>query len=159
VQEVERGVVAKNRGGPNQGNEFQIPTTREQEMTMAFDYQPPEYTHTLKNGQSITVRGLNVEDLGYLIRKHDALLGLVLEGNDNPADLIMKAPALAADIIACGAGERAAADKAARMPLGLQILLLTKIFELSMSEVDMGEFLGAVAEMLKSRKNPTPPNT
>lgn len=71
----------------------------------------------------------------------------------------MKAPALAADIIACGAGEREAAPVAATMPFALQVLFITKIFELSMQEADLGELFGGLVRMFKNQKNPPAPAT
>lgn len=124
---------------------------------MSLNYEPPRYTHALQNGQSITVSGINVEDLSYLVQKHGSLLEMVFEGGPKPVDLLMKAPALAADILACGAGDREAAPIAARMPLGLQVLLLTKIFELSMCEIEMGEFFGALVRTFRSQRNPVAP--
>lgn len=120
---------------------------------MAFDYTPPTFTVESKHG-NLTLRGLNVDDLGYLIQRHGELMNLVFEGDISVDGLLQKAPALCADMIACAAEDKAAADKAARLPLGLQLFVLTKVCELTFSEADMGNVLRLFVAAAKSASSP-----
>lgn len=80
---------------------------------MSFnDYTPPQTTLPAGAG-SITLRGLNTDDLSGLIRRHGALIESWFEGEINLAETIDKAPELVADMIACAAGEPEAVDRAA----------------------------------------------
>lgn len=117
---------------------------------MAFNYTPPTYTLNAGSAE-ITLRGLNVDDLGYLIERHGELVDLILAPAFDVGEILKRAPGLAADVIACAAEDRAAADRAATLPLGLQLTALLEVWRLSFQEVDMGEALRLFVETMAKR--------
>ena len=105
---------------------------------MSFsEYQAPTSTLETKSGP-IVLRGLNTDDISGLIQRHGALIETWFEGQIDPAQTVAAAPALVADMIACAAGQPEAVDKAASMPIGLQVLAISEVFKLTFSEVDLG---------------------
>lgn len=111
---------------------------------MSFiEFAPQKSTVRASNGSSFDVRGLNVVDFGYLVERHGELLDIWFETGITITDILNRAPALVADVIACAADERDQSEKAASLPLGLQYRALSEIFRLTFSEVDMGKVTGA----------------
>lgn len=121
---------------------------------MSFsDYKAPSTVIDTPNGDFI-VHGLSVDDLSGLIQRHGALIETWFEGDIDPAQTVIKAPALVADIIACGAGQPEDAAKAAAMPIGLQIRVFSEIAKLTFSEVDMGNALRLFVTTFAGTKQP-----
>ena len=111
---------------------------------MSFiEFAPQTSTIQASNGNSFDVRGLNVVDFGYLVEQHGELLDIWFETGVTITDILNRAPALVADVIACAADEREQSEKAASLPIGLQYRALSEIFRLTFSEVDMGKVMGA----------------
>lgn len=123
---------------------------------MSFnDYKPKEVTIETDSAE-ITLRGINSDDLSGLIQRHGALIETLFEGELDPMLIITKAPALVADMIACSAGQPDAIDKAASMPIGLQVRAISEVFKLTFNEVDMGN---AVRLFVKSFAGAIQPTT
>ena len=111
---------------------------------MSFvEFAPQKSTVRTSNGNSFDVRGLNVVDFCYLVERHGELLDIWFEAGITITDILNRAPALVADVIACAADERDQTEKAASLPLGLQYRALSEIFRLTFSEVDLGKAVGA----------------
>lgn len=125
---------------------------------MSIEFTEPSYTHTTRDGQTITVKAINMDGLSTLMQRNGELLEIVFEGGAKAADILTRAPRLAADMIAVAAGEPDAADKAARLPFPLQMILLTEIYRLTFGELDMGEGIGLFMTLFKGLKQPKPKN-
>ncbi|PLX72626.1 MAG: hypothetical protein C0607_16080 [Azoarcus sp.] len=125
---------------------------------MAFDYTPPSYTHTFSSGKTITLLPINVDNLPALIERNVELMEIVFEGGTSAAEIIRRAPRLAADLIAFSAGEPDATNKAASLPFPVQLLLLTEVYRLTFSEIPAGNAVRLLTEMFTNLKKPTPPH-
>lgn len=125
---------------------------------MSFnDYKPQQVTIET-HAAPITLRGLNVEDVTGLIRRHGALIESWFEGEIDPMHTITAAPGLVADMIACAADCPDAVDKAAQMPIGLQARAISEIFKLTFTEIEMGNAVRLFVEAFaKQPANPTNP--
>lgn len=122
---------------------------------MSFDNYQPQ-TATIKTaGGEINLRGLNVDDLSGLIYRHGGLIETWFEGEVDMVQTVAKAPALVADMIACAAGQPEAIDKAAQMPVGLQVRAISEVFRLTFSEADMGELVRLFVQKFAEAKQPT----
>lgn len=119
---------------------------------MTIDYTPETYTHTLKNGETITVRGLSLEHMGALVRDNGELMEMAFEGTGTALKVVTHAPALAAQMIALGAGDPKGIDTAARLPFPLQLVLVAEIFRLTFGEIPMGNAVRLLMEILMSLK-------
>lgn len=97
-------------------------------------------------GGKFAVRGLSLDDIAYLVRRHKASLeelydAFQAEGEPTTeaalnfvGPLVQKMPALAADAIACGAGEGGDAEAemvAAQLPFPVQVEALEHIIVLT----------------------------
>lgn len=96
-------------------------------------------------GGSFAVRGLNVDDLSYLIRKHGPSMEKAYNGfmeksagsfapedvKDFLVPLVEYAPDLLAELIACAADDMEAAPIARRLPFPQQVDALEKIARLT----------------------------
>ena len=104
---------------------------------------------------AFTLRGINVDDLGYLLEQHGESVGLLVADEPDFAGLLTMAPALVADIVAVAADEPHAADVVRRMPAPLQITLLVEVFKLTFTGVEMGNVLRLFVEAItRQPKNP-----
>lgn len=108
-------------------------------------FTPPSDTLTFPGG-SVTLRGLGLDDLVKLVRKHGAQMRPLfaeltskqtLDLADPSIDavgmkLLDTAPDLMADVIAFSAGEPDSAAQAKMLPVGVQIEALEKVFRLTL---------------------------
>lgn len=103
----------------------------------------PEATIEIPGG-SFAVRGLSLDDVAFLVRRHgDALGRLFREFTASEAELtsagvagflvplIDSMPGLVSELIACGAGEPDEAAQVRRMPFPVQIDALEKTIDLT----------------------------
>lgn len=105
-------------------------------MVSLVDIVDVKHTVTIR-GKDIEVVGINAEMLGTLIAAYpDLRLALAGKGVDmNPQDIITMGPVIVASVIAWGTGaaitDKAAEEAAAKLTLGEQLTVLTKIFEVT----------------------------
>lgn len=126
------------------------------------DLKIPEEVVEIPGG-SFAVRGLNTDDMAYLIRKHGASMekayASFADSNENftPEDLkdflvplLEYAPELLAELIACAADDMEAVPVARRLPFPSQVDALEKIAQLTF-EVAGGpkKFLETVTRLLQ----------
>ncbi|HJV26860.1 MAG TPA: hypothetical protein VJ673_14320 [Aromatoleum sp.] len=109
-------------------------------------------------GGNITVRGLGVDDLSTLIRTHGDDVAPLLDGELNIDTLATTAPAMVADVIALAADAPEAAPTAARMPIAIQSRLLTEVFKLTFTDIEMplGELFRRLVQMILMAKSTVP---
>lgn len=120
---------------------------------MALADFSPDSVEVVAGKATVRVRGFNLEDLSMLLRLHMEDMSKIVQlinlaksvasvGADQQVmaeaivRLTVEAPGVAANIIAIAADEDRAADLAARLPLVLQIRLLTEIGRMTFD--DMG---------------------
>lgn len=96
-------------------------------------------------GGTIAVRGLSLDDVAYLVRLHKASLEELFDSFQTEGDLTAEAamkfvgplvqtmPRLAADAIACAAGDHEDADIAAQLPFPVQVEILELVIGLTFS--------------------------
>lgn len=109
-----------------------------------------------QEGQSFTVRGLSIEDVSSIFRRHAELLEgvwgkTVSEAGETPniagaaKEIVATAPMAAAEIIATATGEPELFDIARQLPVTAQIDALRKIAVLTFqSEEELGKLLETV---------------
>jgi len=97
------------------------------------------------SGSNIAVRGLSLDDVAYLVRQHQKSLETLYNEFQAVGDLsasgamafvgplVERTPQLAADIIACGAGDHEDAGIARTLPFPVQVELLEHIIRLTFS--------------------------
>lgn len=125
---------------------------------MTIDFTEPSYTHTTRDGQTITVKAINMDGLSTLMQRNGELMEIVFEGGATAADILTRAPRLAAGMIAVAAGEPDATDKAARLPFPLQMILLTEIYRLTFGEIDLGNGIALFMTLAKGMRQGDPKN-
>jgi len=119
-------------------------------MVSLIDIVDVKHTVTIR-GKEIEVEGINAEKLGTLIAAYpDLRLAFAGKGVDlKPEDIVTMGPLIVASVIAWGTGaaptDKAAEDAAAKLTIGEQITLLTKIFE-----VTFPDGFGPFVEKLRS---------
>lgn len=126
------------------------------------DLQVPQETVEIPGQGSITVRGLSYADLLNLMGRHgDTLANVFQLFADNASsvtaedftlmagDVLLQAPALAADAICVAADEPDAFETALRLPFPLQTEILSKIGKLTFAtEDDVKKFLKTVKSLM-----------
>jgi hypothetical protein len=128
------------------------------------NYVPPSHEFVLRGG-SIRVEGLSLEHVSLLIQHHlpdiEALIDLFVNANQIAegdfrkvaAAVVAQAPGFAANAIALAANEPDQAKQAARIPLPVQIEILTKIGDLTFAEVGgLGKAMETIVPLLANNK-------
>lgn len=122
------------------------------------DYTPPQREISLGKGKSpLRVRGLCIEDFGALAAAHfadlEAVFGLYtnagasLEGASAGrfvADILVRAPALAANVIALASDEPSKHEQARRLPMPVSIEALRAVLELTFEEYGPGKTMATI---------------
>ena len=105
----------------------------------------PEASVAVPGGDSFAVRGLCLDDLSYLMRRHGSKLKKLLEDFSQTGEVTVEgvaafalpileaAPEIAAELIACASGDKNDAGIAATLPLPVQLDALEKLAELTFS--------------------------
>ncbi len=127
------------------------------------DIKLPQAKITVADGETFTVRGLSLRDVGVLAQRHHTPLaalyaeftGAAELGQDAVAaklpELLGKFPDLAADIIAISEGDIENADAVGVLPLPVQIAALDAIFTLTFrTEADLKNVVETVIRGMKS---------
>ncbi len=127
-------------------------------------YKAPSHEFVLEGG-SFVVKGLSLEQTSLLIQHHlpdiEALFDLLMNAEaiqtgdirTIAASVVGQAPGFAANLIAVAAGEPDSAKQAATLPLPVQIDVLTKIGDLTFSEVGgIKKAMETVAPLLMNSK-------
>lgn len=137
------------------------------------NYTAPRTVIELGNDNSLSVRGLNLEDISYLVQVHQgdvdnlvsAFRGAVgdaktadgvaaavqADGDKMVFSLIQQFPLLAANLIATAADEPEAWDAATKLPVPKQIEALIAIAKNTFEDVDgFKKFVGNVSAVLQS---------
>lgn len=136
-------------------------------------YTTPRTTIQLDPSNSIAVRGLNLEDISFLVQVHKGDVDAVVEafkgrvGTDATPDGVTKAvqeqgeamllnllqqfPLLAANVIAVAADEVDAWENAGALPLPKQVEAIFAIAKLTFEDVDgFKKFVGNVLAVVQS---------
>ncbi|MFV0662836.1 hypothetical protein [Denitromonas sp.] len=119
---------------------------------MTINYTPETYTQTLKSGGTITVRGLNFEDMGALAKDQGELINLLFSPEVKALDVLTTAPGLVAQTIALAADEPESVGVVLKLPFPLQLTLFVEIMRMTFSEVDLGNAVRLLMEILMSLK-------
>jgi len=89
-------------------------------------------------GKTLTVGGLTVDDLIFLVQAFPQILDVMVEVRDDRLSSVKKlGPRIIAHIISCATGDRndeAALRVAAKLPAGKQLEIFEKAFELTFEE-------------------------
>lgn len=130
------------------------------------NYTPQRHAFDLQGG-SFSVRGLSLEDVSRLIATHlpdlEALYDLFISGKVSSTTdaqfenliktLVIEAPGFAANVIALASDEPDAAPQAAMLPFPVQIDVLTKIGDMTFTDVGgLGKGMESIAALLKKAK-------
>lgn len=103
----------------------------------------------LPGGNSITVRGLTLENLSSLLGTYKPELTQIFNGKMSVPDLTTKAPLFTATLIAVAAGEPDAVEQARNLPLGAQLIALEAIWDLTLpDEKALGKLLERVETLV-----------
>lgn len=103
------------------------------------------------NGKTITVRPLSLEGVAVLLKNYGAEVESLFSGKKTTKEILMTAPGFAAAMIAAGTGDSSPEmiEVAKKMPIGLQIKLLDKIWDLSCVDAEeMGKFISRLLDAL-----------
>lgn len=109
-------------------------------MSGILDIGPLTEEIPLSNTKKLTVYGLKVEDIFWLYNEFQEIKAYLDKriGDLKPENLVKNSPKVIGAIIACGCGERAkpktfasAAAVAAKWSVGIQLLVVTKVFTLT----------------------------
>lgn len=138
-------------------------------MSLA-DYEP--ITTVIEIGSNggpikIAIRGISTDDLTRIfnaqfdeIKVAFALWQKAMMGQFTEIaffnTLVMKTPALVAEIISVAAGEQDQRARAAKLPLGAQVLLLTEIHKMTLKDVGGLKNLMAILGKAKDELPPLP---
>lgn len=128
------------------------------------DLQLPREVVEIPGGGSFSVRGLSYVDLTHLLGKHGAVLseffqavvngGTTVSAEDfgfMAGNLVMQAPAIAADVICLAADEPDAFETVLTLPFPTQTDALSKIGKLTFAtEEDVKKFLQTAKTILGS---------
>lgn len=127
------------------------------------NYTPKRHAFDLEGG-SFTVRGLSLEDVSRLIATHlpdlEALYDLFVSGKINSSTdeqfenliktLVVEAPGFAANVIALASDEPDSAKQAALLPFPVQIEAITKIGDMTFTDVGgLGKGMETIAALLR----------
>lgn len=129
------------------------------------DFSPERATIEHKGKPLISVRGLNLDDLKRLVSLHlfdlrqlatllagaqDEVFATIAQDNFL-LKLTTEVPALAHEIIAIGADEPDNAAAAAKLPLGLQLLIMQEIARLTFEDVGgPKEFAATIRNLIQN---------
>lgn len=131
------------------------------------DYIPETFDVIYKGKTLVTVRGLNLEDLGVLARNHipelremyrrfdPASTGSNFLSSDIDAmifSLIAEAPGTAAKMIAIASDEPGSVEQAKRLPAPLQLKILIEVARLTVEDVGGPLAFGALLRQLMQRQ-------
>lgn len=128
------------------------------------DYTPERVDILYKGKTLIEVRGLNLEDVSFLVRRHlaelRALRAFILARNADPEkllpndidaailNLLVSAPLTAATMIALAADDLSNVTKALALPMPLQMKILLEVVRLTFEDVGgplaFADMVGAV---------------
>jgi len=98
-------------------------------------------------GQTVEVFPLTVEDVGNLLNDYAGHMEGLLSGQIDPATIIKTSPLLAAAMIAYGTGNPTEVELARKLPLGYQIKIMQKLWEIS--AVDAESLGNAVSRFIQ----------
>lgn len=103
------------------------------------DISIPEELVKVSGGEVFAVRGLCLDDISYLMRRHGPHIKKLFEDFTQKGEvtvegvaafampILQSAPEIAAELIACAAGERDATSITARLPVPVQLDALEKL--------------------------------
>lgn len=115
---------------------------------------------------AFSVRGLNLQDIQYLVARHSGQMGQMFElfksednliGNAAMVSTIFidKAPAMAADVIALAADSPSDYEKVIKLPFPVQVDALSKIAHLTFtSEDSLKKFIATVRSAMQVMLKP-----
>jgi hypothetical protein len=134
-----------------------------------IEYTPERRDIKAREGQVLgQVQGLSLEHVAVLVREHlpdlEALFELFQTGDVESLEaqdwlklampIITQAPGLAANMIALAADEPGSAQKVQTWPLGVQLMALVDIFDLTVAEVgSVKKAMEMVAALLAMKNN------
>lgn len=103
---------------------------------------------------NLEVNGLTLEDLSFLIKDNLETVTLLMEGKANLDSLLNESPRFCASVIAAASGNRDEAEYARKLPLGVQLSALHKIWELTVPDEESlknfwGHFLTRASQLAK----------
>jgi len=112
----------------------------------------PERTVTIMGGQEVTLHALDMEGIIVLMQEDLAAFRAIYEMEKlTLSQLIKMAPTLCHKMIAHGCGEPKEFEKASKIPLGDQLVLIEGIWELTNLDMDtLGKVMGYLADMMEA---------
>ena len=112
----------------------------------------PERTVTIMGGQEVTLHALDMEGIIVLMQEDLAAFRAIYEMPELSLNQLIKmAPRLCHKLIAHGCGEPAEWEKASKIPLGDQLVLIEGIWELTNLDMDtLGKVMGYLADMMEA---------
>lgn len=107
------------------------------------------------NKDKVTVYPLTIEAVGLLLKDYSESMTGLMGGKMSPVDVIREAPKLAAAVIAHGTHNPTETEYAGKLPLGIQVTLVSKIWELSgVTAEDVGKTVShLLTGLLEAAKN------
>jgi len=105
--------------------------------------------------QTVTVYPLTLEDIGLLLKDYSESMNGLLGGKIAPREIIKDTPKLAAAVIAYGTKNPTELELARQLPLGHQVTLISKIWELSgVKPADVGKTVSHLLQgLLEAARN------
>lgn len=126
------------------------------------NFKLPTVDVQLMDGFSIAVRGLSTPDIEQLVRKYrpeaEALFAMVKDDKSDLSTLVSKAlgmaPRVFGEVIAVATDEPDAVEEATKLPIGLQIKVLTAVVQMTFGIEGDPKKLGEVLSGLLNNLNP-----
>lgn len=137
------------------------------------DYKIPRTEVPLDAANTVSVRGLNLEDVAFLVQVHKNDIDAVIEaikgniekgstpedvaaaveskGTDVLTSVIQQSPLLVANIISTASDEPDAWETAVKLPVPVQIEILLNVAKLTFNDIDgFKKFVGNVSAVMQS---------